>query len=67
MLCGSTITWTCHRSHFVTAQHRDDDKGSEITAKVVELIESVINSTGTLSRTLPDSARSKEARQHRQT
>ena len=49
MLCGSAITWTRHRSHFVTAQHRGDDKGSEITAKVVELIESVIDSTGTPS------------------
>ena len=46
MLCDSAITWTRHRSHFITAQHRDDDKGSEITAKVVELIESVIGSTG---------------------
>ena len=46
---------------------RDDDKESEITAKVVELIESVIDSTGTPSRTLPGSARSKEAHQHRQT
>ena len=49
MLCGSAITWTRHRSHFITAKHRGDDKGSEITAKVVELIESVIDSTGTPS------------------
>ena len=49
MFRGSVITWTRHRSHFITAQYRDDDKGSEITAKEVELIESVIDSTGTPS------------------
>ena len=49
MLRGSVTTWTRHRNHFITAQHRDDDKESEITAKVVELIESVIDSTGTPS------------------
>ena len=49
MLRGSAITWTRHRSHFITVQHRDDDKKSEITAKVVELIESVIDSTETPS------------------
>ena len=49
MLCDSVITWTRHRSHFITAQHRDDDKESEITAKEVEPIESVIDSTGTPS------------------